>query len=664
MASPRRPGRFLPADPRVEEPFRLTPQLALRIAILGTIVLGVFAVLFLRLWALQILSGAQYLNAAENNQLRTVRVGAPRGLILDRNGVALVGNVAGSSVQIWRADLPERGDPVNRYQMLKRLSRILNVPLPRMLRQIAKRKNDPLTPVTVKRGVHRDLVIYLSERQAEFPGVRVAQTSLRDYPFTALGAQVLGYVGEASQQQLEADDLLHLGDEIGQGGVEAAYDDFLRGTPGISQLRVDSLGRPRSNLVPKEVPRPGHSIRLTIDRRLQQAAERALRYGIETAHANEEWYANGGALVALDPRTGAVLAMASNPTYKPSVFVGRSDPQKLAPLLDQRAARAANYPALNRAVAGEYPPGSTFKPVTALAAMEEHLVSPYESLPCTSSYTSRYDRNVEKQIFRNWDPYVSTVMTLPTALAASCDTYFYALGDEFWILPPERGHPLQQWASRLGFGEATGVDLGPESDGLLPTPEWRRRTYESAIDRLWKPGDSIQLAIGQKDLLVTPLQMARFYALVANGGKIVTPHLVTDAEQPGQNGAPISVRQRFTPPAPQASGVDPEAIAVVREGLYLAAHAANGTSSGVFGSFPVPIAGKTGTAEKYSAEHGRMLDQAWWCGYGPADDPEIVVCALIENGGHGGTTAAPTALKVFEQYFQARGGPMTVVATD
>src|SRR5207244_1805049 len=182
----------------------------------------------------------------------------------------------------------------------------------------------------------------------------------------------------------------------------------------------------------------------------------------------------------------------------------------------------------------------------------------------------------------------------------SCDTYFYALGDQFWALPADRGSPLQRWAARFGFGAHTGVDLGPEATGLLPTPAWRKQTYTKQtdpccyqIDELWKPGDSIQLAIGQKDLLVTPLQMARFYALVANGGKLVTPHVVADVEQPGANGGPSVVLRRFEPPAPQQSGVDPGALAVVRDGLYLATHDPNGTSSGVFGAFPIPIAGKT-----------------------------------------------------------------------
>jgi penicillin-binding protein 2 len=267
-----------------------------------------------------------------------------------------------------------------------------------------------------------------------------------------------------------------------------------------------------------------------------------------------------------------------------------------------------------------------------------------------------------KQKFDNWNPYVNEGMTMATALAQSCDTYFYELGRRFYNLPPDRRHPFQEWASRFGFGQKTGIDVGAEERGLVPTPEWRRRTFTKKtdprgwqIDRAWKPGDSIQLAIGQKDLLVTPIQMARFYAMIANGGKLVTPHVAADVEQPGARAGAATVLRRFTPPPPVATGVDSSALAVVRDGLYQAAHDPLGTSYGVFGNFPITVAGKTGTAEKTvhmpGYPYGLNLSQAWWCGYAPANAPEIVVCALIENGGHGGVSAAPAALSVFERYF-------------
>jgi penicillin-binding protein 2 len=654
--------RFLPPDPRVREPYRLTPPLALRVGILGALALVAFAVLFFRLWSLQVLSGARYLNAAQNNQLRLVRVEAPRGAILDRRGRVIVQNVAGTAVELWVSDMPKRG----RYDLVRRLAQILHVSPAALAREVDERSSDPLTPITVKTSVGEDQVDYLYEHQAEFPGVKIAQTYLRDYPHQSLAAQDLGYVGEISSDELKRlrRDGYRLGDRIGQTGIEAAYDSYLRGRPGLDQLRVDSRGRVVSPVVPVQEARPGYGLRLTIDVELQQAAERALRYGIDLAHKDGHWAADGGAIVALDPTDGAVLAMASAPTYKPSIFVGRGDSKKLAPLLDDAAAKRANTPGLNRAIAGLYPPGSTWKPVTALAGMEEHIFSPYQSLQC--SPVAYY--GLDRQKFTNWNPYVDRPMTLPEALAESCDTYFDEIGNRFYERGTDGRMRMQQWARRFGFGKPTGLDIGGEADGLVPTPEWRRKTFTTDWDRAWNPGDSIQLAIGQKDLLVTPLQMAAFYAMLANGGNIVTPYLVSDVEQPGGKGSPRVVLRRFAPRPPQPSGVDPGALAAVRDGLYQGTHSVNGTSAGVFRSYAVPISGKTGTAEKvvplpgYPRDH--VEDQSWWCGWGPSQGAKVVVCALIENGGHGSSAAAPAALRVFERYFHVHAPPSVLLTVD
>lgn len=657
--------RFLPPDPSLEAPHRLTPGLAVRVGVLGVVAIAVFVVLFVRLWSLQILSGDRYLNAAQNNQLRTIRVEAPRGPILDRNGRVIVGNTPGTAVKLWVGDLPAKA---GRYAMIKRLAAVLGLSAVDLARRVDEQQKDPLTPITVKTAVGDEQIAYLYEHQSEFRGVQIQQTYLRSYPYQALGAQVLGYVGEIS-----ADELIRKrrqkqdyqgGDKIGKSGVEAAADTYLRGVPGLAQITVDSLGRPQSALELQRDARPGSAVRLTVDIRLQRAAERALRAGIGFAIENESYYANGGAIVALDPRDGAILAMATYPTYKPSVYVGRVDVKKIAPLIDAKAAKEANFPGLNRVTQVQYPPGSTWKPVTALAAMQEHVLSPYTSIQCTPTATYGLD----EQEFKNWNPYVNKPMTLPTAIAESCDTYFYELGDRFYKQGVDGWTRIQDWASRFGFGEATGLDIGGEATGLVPTPEWRKKTFSSPVDQAWNPGDLIQLTIGQKDISVTPLQMARFYAMIANGGSLVTPYVVSSAEQPGIDGQPSVVRRRFTPDPPRPTGVDPAALSVIREGLYAATHGVDGTSSGVFGTYPIPIAGKTGTAEKvvpipgYPPDH--LEDQSWWCGYGPAEDARLVVCAVIENGGHGSTAAAPAALQVFEQFFGVKGGAQVLVSTD
>jgi penicillin-binding protein 2 len=672
-------NRFLPPDPRVEGPYRFTPQLALRIGILVAVTLVVFGVLFFRLWALQVLSGPQYLQAALDNQLRSVRIEAPRGQILDRKGRELVRNVPGTAVQLWPADLPKTW--AARLDELKRLSMVLHVPVPQLLRDIKRRGNDPITPITVRETVNRTAPInYLLENSEEFPGVNVTDTFIRSYPYGSRAAHVLGYVNEISAEQLKRLQRkgYAAGDKIGEAGVEASYDEYLRGRAGLAQLRVDSLGRPRSELVLKRQYAQGESIKLTLDIELQRAAEQALVYGIQKARNNGQWAANGGAIVALDPHDGSILALASNPTYEPKIYAGRVSTRKLRNAgLVPSTAEARNFPSLDRAISGVYPAGSTFKPVTALAALETHVISSATPLPCTPDYTVYKEDGSGQvaQVFKNWDPYSSSTMTLPTAIAVSCDTFFYELGYRFYKLPPSAGHPLQAWAAKFGIGRRTGVDIGPENGGLLPTPEWRNRTFTPktdanwAIDHLWKPGDSIQLTIGQKDLLVTPLQMARFYALIANGGNLVRPHIVQSVVEGGGNRrSPPRTVHRFTAPPPQPVGLDPTYLAAVQDGLSQATQASYGTSSGVFGNFPVEIAGKTGTAEKVIPNlPSGQSDQSWWCGYGPAgtgETPELVVCALIENGGHGGDAAAPAALKVFEKFFHQNARSVGPVHSD
>jgi penicillin-binding protein 2 len=664
--------RFLPPDPHVAEPYRLTPKLALRVGILGMIAIAIFATLFLRLWSLQILNGEELLRAAQNNQRRDLRVAAPRGPILDRNGQVLVTNVPGTAVQIWASDLPK--NRAARLREIRALARVLHVPAWQIGRAIRRGRQDPLTPIKVKAEVSDAQIGYLKERAEDFPGVWIVDDYLRYYPHRELAAHLLGYVSEISAEQLQG---LHNqgyrgGDKIGQTGVEAYYDKYLRGRAGLAQRRVNALGQPLGSATLKRPAHPGNAVRLTLDVKLQIAAEEAVRYGIERARNTGCygcWNANGGAIVALDPRDGSVRAIASYPTYRPSVYVGRVRQRALdAAGLTPRTAHAMNYPALNRGIDAAYPPGSTFKPVTAIAAMQEHILEPFESLPCTGTYEQA------GQVFKNWDPFVNEAMTLPTALAQSCDTYFYQVGYRFYGMPAERGPRLQAWASRFGFGQTTGIDLGPERTGLLPTPSWRKETYTKKtdpccweIDRLWKPGDSIQLAIGQKDLLVTPMQMARFYAMVANGGRLVTPHLLQDVEQPTSNGQRGRALPTPPPQAPEPTNVDAQALAVVREGLYQATHYSFGTSAAIFSGFPVPISGKTGTAEKTidpGDGYPRIFNQSWWCGYGPSDDPELVVCALIENGGHGGDAAAPAALKVFEEFFGEEAVPEGPIHSD
>jgi penicillin-binding protein 2 len=651
------------AGQQTVEPYRLTPKLARRVALLGALVVIGFVALLLRLWALQVLAGPQYAARATANQLRTVRVEAPRGPIEDRHGNILVTNEQVTAVELWPSGLPKVYS--QRVRELRALADLTRVNVRQITRQIVQRRKsgDLLDPIVIRPEAPAPMLTYLEERAGAFPGVTLARSYIRKYPHGSLAAQLLGYVNEISPEQLQTLGKAGYapGDEVGQSGVEGEFNTYLFGVPGTARVRVDSLGRPRSLQTLATPPQPGQTVRLTIDTGLQVAAQNALEYGIQRAKNNKQWAADGGAIVAMSPRDGSILALASSPTYDPAVYTGRVTEHRLAAQgLTAKTALARNYPSLDRATDGTYPPGSTFKPVTAIAALQEHLIKPKALYPCTGTYTSPDDS--AHHVFHNWDPFVYQGMNLPTALAYSCDTYFYRAGNAFYELPPDRGQPLQKWARKFGFGRRTGVDVGPETGGLVPTIGWKHRLYTRKtdaccwrVDRLWKPGDSITLAIGQGNLLVTPLQMTRLYAAIANGGKLVTPHVLMDVENANRTIVPTTA-----PPAPRLiPGLDPAYVKDVQEGLLMGTHDTFGTSYGVFGNFPVPIAGKTGTAEKVVTPvpgYTHNESQSWWCGYGPANDPKLVVCAVIENGGEGGAAAAPAAERVFAKFFgvQAR----------
>ncbi len=666
-------GRTPDAEPEsAVETYRVTPKLARRLAILGGLLLVGFAALVMRLWTLQVLSGSAYAARANAQQTREVPVAAPRGAVVDRNGKALVTSAAVTAVDVYPSALPKVG-PVRRRE-LTTLARKTHVPLYTLLREVRLRQkgNDIYNPIVVRSDAPPPLVTYLQERASQFPGVNLGQTYVRRYPYGDLAAQLFGVVGPLTQQELPMAAYRNLPptDEVGQSGIESAFNSYLQGIDGSARVRVDSFGQRLSRRALIKAATPGQTVRLTLDSGLQQAAQNALAYGIQLAHNNGQWAADGGAIVAMDPQTGAILAAASSPTYNPAVYTGRVSARALAEQgLTPKTALAHNYPILDRALDAEYPPGSIFKPLTAIAAIQEGIVNPAALEPCTGTYVAPEDAS--HHVWHNWDPNVDMGMALPTALAYSCDTYFYRLGNAFYLLPPSMGQPEQRWARAFGFGHQAPIEIGPQASGLLPTIGWRRRTFTRKtdptnwqIDRLWKPGDSIQLAIGQGDLTVTPLQMARFYSAIANGGKLVQPHILLDVENPNKTLVPTQ-----PPAAPRpVPGLDPSTLGVVQAGLFEGVHLPGGTSYGVFGNFPRPIAGKTGTAQKVVTLPGgtfsRLENQSWWCGYGPFHSPKLVVCAVIENGGYGGDAAAPAAERVFAKFFHVNIGQLGPIHSD
>jgi penicillin-binding protein 2 len=617
---------------RPDRPIVQPPSVALRVAAIGMLAVVVFAVILFRLWFLQILTGTQHVAEANDNRLRTVKLVPPRGTILDRTGRIVVDNRPGNAIGIRPMDVP----PGQLKPLVRRLSRVLDLTPAEIRRQLREHAGNPYDLVVIKEDVSRRVFSYILERQASFPGVEVQKNYLRDYPDGDLAAQLLGYTGEISGRQLKEPRFkgYAAGDVIGQSGVEYAYDRWLRGRDGALKVEVDAFGRPKAQVPGGKLPQPGDSLVLSIDERVQKAAENAVRYGIQLAHANNHWAANAGAAVVMDPNNGELLAMASYPTYDPAIFADgltRKEWKKLA-------SPAAANPLMERADQGAYPVGSTVKLIDSVAGLEEGVISPYTTFTCPG-YFKAYGSTWHCWVY----PGVHGTIPLDLALEESCDVYFYNVGLLFY---GRKGTELEDWAKRLGLGHLTGIDIPGEVPGLVPTPEWRRKTFTSPIDKLWKPGNSINLAIGQGDLKATPLQMAVAYAAVANGGSVVEPHLGLKVLSPDGR-----LLERFPGAAPRKLDISLATLEAVRRGIRLAASGPLGTSTSVFSGFPVPVAGKTGTAEMFGKG-----DYSWYVSWAPANDPKYLVAVMIEQGGHGGTAAAPAARMIYDTLFNVKGG--------
>ena len=615
------------------------PSVARRVAVIVCIAGASFGIVFFRLWFLQVVSGQEFVRLADDNRLRSVITAAPRGVIRDRSGRILAENRPGLKIGVRPMDVPD-GDLTD---ILRRLAPVLDMTPAAIRARLREHPGYVYDLAVIKRDVSKAAVSYVLEHQAMLPGVKVESDYLRAYPQGDLASQVLGYVAEIDEEQLRQPRYrgYRPGDLVGESGLEYTYDRWLRGRDGRTLVEVDSRGRPRGDGPSPggRLPVPGDNLVVSLDSRVQRSAQNALRYGIDIARQSGEPDAGGGAAVVLDAKSGAVIAMASDPTYDANVWSGGIAERDFEDL----SRPEANYPLIDRADEGLYPTGSTFKAVDAIAALEEGVISPWTMLSAPGSYTNH------GQVFNDWNPAGHGTIDLAQALAQSADTYFYQVGYMFYL---REGTELEDWALRLGYGRRTGIDVPGEASGRVPTPAWRRRYYKTAVDKLWKPGNSIQLAIGQDDLLATPLQVAVNYAAIANGGYLVTPHLGVKAVAPDG-----SVAARFRSRQPRKIDVSLQTLAAVRDGLREATSTPQGTSYGVFGDYPIEVAGKTGTAQVTGKG-----DYAWYASFAPASDPRYVVVVMIEQGGHGGTSAAPAARMIYDALFKRRaekvGGTM------
>jgi penicillin-binding protein 2 len=643
----------------------VSPQLALRVAILGGLAIAMFAIIFFRLWFLQVLSGEQYVQQANANRARDLPIAAPRGEILDREGKPLVASRTTNAVQIVPSALPPAGRA--RVDLYRKLGRLLGMTGPHIQALVIKGRTAlPYAPVTIKTDAGRGVLTVLAERQSEFPGVTQQPVSIRAYPYGAMAAQVLGYVGQVSEGELKLHAFAGVkqGTVVGQEGLEYYYDRYLRGRPGIQRVEVNASGYPvPSNLAPT-APKAGYSLKVTLDLGLQKEGEKALQEGIENARAGGK-PADAGAFVALDPRNGQVLAMGSSPTFDPNKFAKPLTKSEYAALEGKAGAAGEEAPAplTDRAVNGTYPTGSTFKPITAMGTLEAGVINPTEGLGAGQCI------HVSTEQFCNAGKADYGAVGLVEALKVSSDTYFFEAGE----LANSHGNVIQNEAHKLGIGEQTGIDLPSEITGLVPDRAWRakvakeelsceRRRHVSSCGisdgRPWSVGDDMHLAVGQGDLLTSPLQMAVAYSTLANAftndgnGWVVRPHLGMEID--ASQGRLV---QSLSFPATRHVHLNDSDLNLVMQGIHEAASQPGGTSADVWAGWNQsahPVYGKTGTAE-----HAGKEDQAWYMCYIPDPKRPIVLAVTVEQGGFGAETAAPIARLLAAQWF---GQPEKFVA--
>ncbi len=603
----------------------------LRLAVLGVVATSLFAALTARLWYLQVLDTAEFRVAAEANQVRLVYEPAPRGRILDREGRVLVDNRVVDVLTLSRVEAEDHPDVV------PRLAALLNLPKNAIDDRIEDPKFSPYRPVPLAIDVAEDKIVYIREHQEDFPGVDNSQVTSRVYPHGSLASHVLGYVGEITTELEDLrDEGYRLGDDIGKTGVESSLEEYLRGEAGVTKLEVDSKGR-RLRTLGQVAPVQGDDVQLTIDLDIQRLAEESLAQGLEAARRHwdgdqkKHFLAPAGAVVVLDPNDGSVLAMASHPTYDPGAFIDGISQPTWAALNDP----ANHFPLNNRAIQGLYAPGSTFKLVTALAALRERMITPSETILDEGKI------RIGDRTFRNAGSHPWGRVDLVRAIAVSSDVYFYKLGYRFWSERGTYGDGMQEMARELGFGSRTGVNLPSERIGRVPTPESRRELHERNPEGWpnpdWFGGDNVNLAIGQGEMVATPLQIASAYATVANGGTVYQPRLAAQTMRPDGK-----LSDDLNPRVVRQLKLGPELRGPIMAGLRGAVANGDGTAHAAFAGFnAMQTAGKTGTAQVFGKQ-----DTAIFVGMGPVPEPEYVISVVLEEGGFGGETAAPIARRI------------------
>ena len=590
-------------DPRLRPtPERRDPGQKRVMVIAGMVALGLLVIIG-QLWYLQVLEGGRFLDASDKNRIRIRPIAAPRGILFDRNGVPLVDNRPAFTLSIIPRELDDRD------VVLGRLATLLGLPYQELVDAVGRVSADSFLPVRIRRGLTMEDVAKVEEWKLDLPGVIVEVEPQRAYPTSRFAAHLLGYVREANDEQMKQG-RYRRGELVGQTGLERLLDEFLRGRDGGERIEVDAMGR-AIRLVQQTDPHPGAQVVTTIDRRVQEVAEKAME-------------GKAGAVVVMDPRNGDVLALVSTPAFEIDQFTGNIDRAAWVRLVQD-----PQHPLLNRASQAQYPPGSVFKIVLMAAGLQEASITPMDRVHCTGSF------HFGDRTWKDWKKEGHGTVDLRRGIAQSCDVYFYTQGLKIG------GAAIAKYAKAFGLGAPTGIELGMEKIGFIPEPKPRK----DRKTRPWTGGDTLNMSIGQGAVLVTPMQVARFMSAVANGGVLWKPRLVQRIERPERGVI-------FRDPG-QVNGhieLSPMVWAVIRDGLWAVVN--DGGTGGQARIAGLDIAGKTGTAQiiaNSKSEKGQ--DHAWFAAFAPAKAPEAVVVVLVERGGHGGDAAAPIARKIFNAIF-------------
>jgi penicillin-binding protein 2 len=591
---------------------------------LYAMILMVMIILLGKLWSLQIVHGSYYRYLAEGNRIRTKNIVSLRGIIYDRNGKLLAKNKASFNIEIYPIDLPKEQE--QRDLLLENISQIISISKKEIIKKIEKPGINPLDPVILKEKIKRQDALILKEKLSNYPSLAVIEAATRDYESRWGLSHILGYIGKISEEELKEKPDYYLTDDIGKAGLEAALEKELKGINGKEQVEVDVGGR-IARILAEKAPQEGNNLLTTIDLKLQRRIYQILKNEVKK-------YRGKGTVVAIDPQNGEILAMVSLPDYNNNIFTQYEGKKFLTAY--EKLINDKNNPMFNRAIAGTYPPGSATKPIGAAAALQEKIIDINTHIydPGVIKVPNKYNPNIIYK-FHCWKLSGHGWINVINAIAQSCDTFFYGVGGGYEKIVGLGIKKIKKYYTLFGYGEKTGIDLSGEAAGLVPDPSWK----EKVKNEPWYLGDNYMLAIGQGDLLVTPLQLLMATSTIANGGILLKPRLVKEIiSSEGKTVKKIDrevIRKNF---------ISSKNIDIVRQGMR--AVVTNGTAREL-ASLPVSSAGKTGTAEF----NNKKDFHAWYTAFAPYEKPKIALVVLVEGAGEGNEIAVPIAKQILNYYF-------------